>query len=67
MPQWVTNLLAELPQIAAEIAAIVASIMGGTATAADMERLNALTTLESSIMTYRQYAVNAMSVKMMEK
>lgn len=67
MPTWLTNLLAELPQIAAEIAAIVASIMGGTATAADMERMNALTTLESSIMAYRQYAMNAASAKMTGK
>lgn len=67
MPTWLQNLLNELPQIAAEIAAIVAAIAGGTTTGTDMERLNALCSLETSIMKYRAYAVEAAAVKLITK
>lgn len=66
MPQWVTNLLAELPQIAADIAAIVAAIAGGTATAADVERYHVLRGQESQIMATRDYFLNVAGSKLMD-
>ena len=60
MPQWLIDLL---PQIASDIAAIIAAIVAGNASSADMDRLHALTAVESAAMAYREVLV---SVKLAE-
>lgn len=62
LPPWAINLLAELPQIVAEM---ITAMISGSASAEDVDRF--VGKLENSIMAYRRSAMNAKMSQMNEK